>query len=146
MYTSPPKNHGLSLLGVDFLDEAISEADRARRVPPPESDLARRQAAEKIWGYVASELNRELRAAGLQVEPGSGGHDDRRRWLRELDRALGRNLTARHDAYADLHGACFYDSRCPPPEVLKALAREAREFVEEAKQALLEVRRRGARA
>ena len=131
---------------VDLLDEAAAEAARAGRTHPPESDLARRQAAEKIWGYVASELNRTLRATGFPVEVGPEAHEMRKKWLRELDRALGRNFAARHDAFADVHGACFYESRCPTPDLLAAMANEARAFVDEVKAALVEVRRRGARA
>jgi len=131
---------------VDLLDEAAAEAARAGRTTPPESDLARRQAAEKIWGYVASELNGALRMNGFPVEAGSEAHEVRKKWLRELDRALGRNLLARHNEYADLHGSCFYESRCPTPDLLEAMARDARTFVEDVKAALREVRRRGVRA
>ncbi len=53
------------------------------------ADLFRRQAAEKVWGFIVSELNRALREAGYPVEPGPASHEARRQWLRELDRALG---------------------------------------------------------
>lgn len=131
---------------VDLLDEAAAEAARAGRTSPPESDLARRQAAEKIWGYVASELNRALRANGFPVEAGPEAHEVRKKWLRELDRALGGNFLARHDEYADLHGSCFYESRCPAPDLLQGMARDARTFVEQVKAAIREVKHRGVRA
>jgi len=95
---------------------------------------------------VASELNGALRMNGFPVEAGSEAHEVRKKWLRELDRALGRNLLARHNEYADLHGSCFYESRCPTPDLLEAMARDARTFVEDVKAALREVRRRGVRA
>lgn len=133
-------------LPVDLLDAAAAEAARAKRATLPEADLVRRQAAEKLWGYVATELNRLFREAGFPVEPGPGAHEHRRQWLRELDRSLGRDFASRHEAFADLHGSCFYEARCPAPDVLEAMVAEARAFVDEVRAALREVRRRGARA
>lgn len=131
---------------MDLLDAANDEAGRAETERLPQADLYRRQAAEKIWGFVVSEVNRRLREAGYPVESGPASHEARRKWLRELDRVLGTDLVPRHDAYADLHGSCFYEARCPPPEVLRYMLEGARPFVESVITALREVRRRGARA
>lgn len=106
----------------------------------------RRQAAEKTWGYVVTEVNRILRSMGYDVEPGPRSHEARRKWLRELDRALGMNLSGRHEEYAELHGACFYEAKCPSPDVIDGMIAQARRFVEDVRAALIEVRRRGARA
>lgn len=131
---------------VDLLDAAAFETDRARRVTLPEADLMRRQAAEKTWGFVATEVNRILRSVGYDVEPGPRSHEARKKWLRELDRALGTNLSVRHEAYAELHGSCFYEAKCPDPDVIDGMITQARTFVEDVRAALIEVRRRGARA
>jgi hypothetical protein len=131
---------------VDLLEAANVEASRAETERIPEADLFRRQAAEKIWGFIVSELNRTLRGAGYPVEPGPGSHEARRKWLKELDRALGTSLVSRHDAYADLHGSCFYEARCPPPDTLHDMLEGARPFVDSVALALREVRRRGPRA
>ena len=135
-----------SLKVVDLLDVAASESDRARRVTLPEADLMRRQAAEKTWGFVVTEVNRILRSMGYDVEPGPRSHEARKKWLRELDLALGTNLSRRHEEYAELHGSCFYEAKCPSPDVIDGMIMEARRFVEDVRASLLEVRRRGARA
>jgi len=131
---------------VNLLEAANVEADRAETERIPQADLFRRQAAERIWGFVVSELNRALRSAGYPVEPGPASHEARRKWLRELDRALGTDLVSRHDAYADLHGSCFYEARCPPPDALRHMLEGARPFVDSVALALREVKRRSARA
>jgi hypothetical protein len=131
---------------VDLLDAAASESDRAKRATLPEADLMRRQAAEKTWGFVATEVNRLLRSLGYDVEVGPRSHEARKKWLHELDRALGTNLFGRHEEYAELHGSCFYEAKCPPPDVIDGMILEARRFVEDVRAALLEVRHRGARA
>lgn len=131
---------------MDLLEAANVEASRAETERIPEADLFRRQASEKIWGFIVSELNHTLRTAGYPVEPGPASHEARRKWLRELDRALGTDLVSRHDAYADLHGSCFYEARCPSPEMLRRMLEGARPFVDSVALALREVRRRGPRA
>ena len=133
-------------MAVDLLDAAASETERARRVTIPEADLMRRQAAEKTWGFVVSEVNRILRSMGYDVEPGPRSHEARKKWLRELDRVLGTTLSRRHEEYAELHGTCFYEAKCPSPDVIDGMIMKARTFVEDVRAGLIEVRRRGARA
>ena len=133
-------------MAVDLLEAAASETERARRVTSPEADLMRRQAAEKTWGFVVSEVNRILRSMGYDVEPGPRSHEARKKWLRELDRVLGTTLSRRHEEYAELHGTCFYEAKCPSPDVIDGMIMKARTFVEDVRAGLIEVRRRGARA
>ena len=120
----------------DLLDEAANEVKKAKRETLPDSQLAIRQAAEKVWGYIASELNQRLRAHGLRVEEGGEASKDRRMWLTNLDGKLGKDFTSRYDEYADLHGSCFYESRCPTPQRIEEMIEKARPFIEEVENAL----------
>lgn len=128
---------------LDLIDAALDEARKARETRLPEADLLRRQAAEKIWGFVASELSQQLRAHGFAVDAGVEAHRDRRKWLHVLGERLGSDFVQRYDEFARLHGKCFYESNCPPPDELEMRATEARRFVEEVIRGVKEVRRRG---
>lgn len=122
----------------DLLTHARLEFERSRQPGDPDAALlARRQAAEKAWGYVLQKLDRML---NVEVEDATA-HGERRRKLRALQERTGVPLMASYlDLQDRLHGDCFYRGHCPAPEV-EWLLQTAEEFPRLVEQALRRARR-----
>src|SRR3972149_4870380 len=65
--------------------------------------------------------------------------------LRDLDLGRGTTPPRRHEEYAELHGSCFYEAKCPSPDVIEGMVMQARTFVEDVRAALIGGGRRGGR-
>lgn len=122
-----------------LLEHARVELARADRTPEPaEATLARRQAAEKAWGYVVEQVSRVMALSAT----GPVAHRVRKDALAVLDRQAGTSLL-RDYGYLEyrLHGDCFYEGACPPADLERYVAMAA-EFPGRIQDALRQARRR----
>lgn len=91
----------------DLLSHARRELQRAKPSRDPvEATLARRQAAEKAWGYVCEQTTK---VTGIDVT-GPRAHFLRKNVLAQVDRAAGTSLLRDYEEFQNrLHGDVFYD-------------------------------------
>lgn len=122
--------------GVSLTRHARRELERSKQLADPaEAALAKRQAAEKAWGYVCEEVSR---VTGITLT-GPEAHKERKNVLGELDSAAGTSLLGDYEQLERrLHGDC--EARCPLPEVERGVA-TAEQFPRRLAEALRRLRR-----
>lgn len=100
-----------------------------------EAALARRQGAEKAWGYVVEQTHI---VASVPVR-GPSAHHLRKDILLALDRAAGTSLLRDCEEFEHrLHGACLHDGHMRQVDLDRSSARAA-EFPERLRAALRRV-------
>lgn len=101
--------HGDTRYVSDLLVHAQRELAKAKATSDPvEAILARRQAAEKAWGYVCEQTNEVTRIDVVGAET----HFQRKRVLAEIDRAAGTVFLRDYEEFQNrLHGDVFYDGK-----------------------------------
>lgn len=107
----------------NLLEAARREYRRSHRAASPDEGLLlRRQAAEKAWGYVLEQVDRQLRVRARD----DTAHDERREKLRVIEERSGTPLLATYyELQNELHGNCFYRGSCPRERVERLLAAAA---------------------
>ena len=105
-------------------EDALEELDRGKL----------RNAAEKAWG-ATKRVTDALIMAYTGEEPRTVGQTTR--WLRALSRQDSRitPMVRRFESRAHfLHGTCFYDGMCEPPEDVEDDVRETSVYIRDAEE------------
>jgi hypothetical protein len=116
--------------------ELIKDSERLIEKAIESMDVDLRNAAEKAWGATVRATD-ALILARTGVKPRA--MSERRKKLGELivkePRIDEVKIWDRFHSRSDvLHGSCFYEGVCEPPEAIKRKIVETREFIEDVKK------------